>query len=90
MFVPLVTSISVGLSIFPFASVILLGVLPPLGTLIVLSPNILSPPAVPSIFFVASAELSWTFILPAPKLLPWAPFAVTIPFELGAFNVIVP
>jgi len=56
--------------IFPVESLTLLSVNPPLGTLRVLSPNFLSPPAVPSIFFVASAELSWTFILPAPKLLP--------------------
>ena len=90
MFVPLVTSISVGLSTFPFASVTILGVLPPLGTLIVLSPNILSPPAVPSIFLIFSAVGFWAIIVPLPSFPPVPSFAVTIPFELGAFNVIVP
>ena len=50
-------SITVGVIIFPSESLILLSVSPPLGTLRVLSPNILSPPAVPSIFLVASAKL---------------------------------
>ena len=87
--VPVVTSISAGVKTFPFASVIVLFLSPPLGTLRVLSPNFLSPPAVPSIFLVFSAEPFCATIVPSTTL-SFAPFAVTIPFELGAFNVIVP
>jgi len=54
--VPVVTSISAGVITLPFESNIVLFLNPPFGTLRVLSPNFLSPPAVPSIFLVLSAE----------------------------------